>query len=88
MDRFEILQNSDEGFSIAVDTENWRVGIVNYSEKIDISTGPVKIEKHMFTDEAFILGYGRGNLYIGENLQPVEMEPGKRNGRELYSLHW
>lgn len=77
MDKVEILQNSDAGFSVAVTFENWRVGVVNYSKKIDIVAKPLKLEKHLLTDEVFFLGYGRGVLYIGEELQPVKMEMGK-----------
>lgn len=77
MDKLTILQNSDEGFSVAVSFENWQVGIINYSEKIDIRTEPRRVEKHLLTDEVFFLGYGRGVLYIGEDMQAVEMEAGK-----------
>lgn len=77
MNEFEVLQNSKEGFSIAVSFENWRIGIINYSNSISIAKKPRKIEKHLFTDEAFILGYGRAVLYIGEEINPIEMEVGK-----------
>ena len=64
------------GFSELVQFGAWRIGCVLYHERIS-SLHPVKkMERHLETDEAFILAGGNATLFLGEDLYAVQMQPG------------
>jgi ureidoglycolate hydrolase len=78
----EIRAYTGEGYQPLVDYGTWRVAILNYldgihPEKLD------SVERHVETDEVFVLLKGQGVLFIGEGepqverLHPQVMEIGK-----------
>lgn len=74
-EELEIFDIEDKGYKTAVSYGTWRVGCINWSEKID--GFPKKRERHNLTDEVFIPVTGKSTLYIGEELSKTDMEPGK-----------
>ncbi len=78
MNKDIIISESDlAGFSILTEYDGWRVGVVNFTEKISIEKSPSKIERHLETDEVFIPVKGKAVLYIGKQLDKYEMNIGK-----------
>ena len=76
MEGLEILEYTGVDYKPVVYFEGWRVAYLNYSERFD----PEKInklERHMETDEVFVLLEGRATLLIGENAEEVPMEKNK-----------
>lgn len=76
MTGLEISEHNGNGFKALVNFEGWRVAILNYfewysQEKIHI------LEKHLYTDEVFVLLEGTAVLIIGEELTQYKMEPNK-----------
>ncbi len=65
----EILSYSGENFSVAMQFEGWKIGILRYGDKFDKYAFN---ERHLLTDEAFVLLEGSAVLY--ENETPYVME--------------
>ncbi|MBI4731160.1 MAG: hypothetical protein HY781_03355 [Chloroflexi bacterium] len=76
----EIRDYTGAGYQPLVDYASWRVAIMRYSdpyapEKIE------RVERHIETDEVFILLAGQATLFVGdgetrlERLVPQAMEP-------------
>jgi ureidoglycolate hydrolase len=67
----EIRAYTGEGYQPLVDYGTWRVAILNYldgihPEKLD------SVERHIETDEVFVLLKGQGVLFLGEGEPQVE----------------
>ena len=75
--KFEILDSNIPAYSDLVKYKTWRIGVVNYSEKISIERKPLKIERHKESDEVFILVTGEAILYIGKEQEMIMLERGK-----------
>ena len=58
-----------EGFQVAMTFENWRIGLLRYSERFSKLS---RLERHLLTDEAFILLSGKATLYTDK--EQVEMK--------------
>lgn len=71
----EITGTEEKGYSTATRFDSWRIGIINWGESIDGE--PKKIERHLKTDEAFILSTGKAYLFIGKELEKTEILPGR-----------
>ncbi|MBR6790638.1 MAG: cupin domain-containing protein [Oscillospiraceae bacterium] len=72
----EIKDYTGEGYKPQVDFGAWRVAIANF--KPDWAPGAqTYIERHMETDEVFVLLAGEVSLLIGKEMQEYKMEPGK-----------
>jgi hypothetical protein len=78
----EIREYSEPGYRPLVDFADWRVAILNYIDEIH----PERIayvERHVATDEVFVLLKGEGVLFVGtgetrlDSLVPQVMEAGK-----------
>ena len=70
----EVYKYDGEGYNPTMHFETWRVAFLNYGERFK----EVKyIERHMETDEVFVLLEGKATLYIDEDMKPVEMEKNK-----------
>lgn len=80
----EIKEYSEEGFKPLVVFDAWRVALLNHSEKFSKIT---YLERHMETDEVFVLLAGTATLYIGEEMQPYPMEQGKIYNVKKASWH-
>lgn len=70
----EIYDYRGEGYQTVLRHGGWRVAYLNYADRFDRIT---YLERHLLTDEAFILLEGEATLLIGETATPVEMEPHK-----------
>ena len=74
MQGLEILDYTGEGYNATMHFEAWRVAFLNHAERFDVIT---RLERHMLTDEVFVLLKGRAVLFIGEEAEAVEMDWGK-----------
>ncbi len=76
MEGLEILDYTGPDYQPVVYFAGWRVAYLNYSERFD----PEKVdtlERHMETDEVFVLLEGKATLLIGETGTPCPMEKNK-----------
>lgn len=78
----EIREYSGPDYQPLVDYQNWRVAIINYTS--DLTPDKInQMQKHIETDEVFVLMTGRCILFIGEGeetvtkVHGVDMEPYK-----------
>ena len=71
MEGLDIIDYTGEGYKPAMVFESWRVAFLNYADRFDKIT---KLERHMVTDEVFMLLEGEATLYIGLEKTPVVME--------------
>ena len=74
MQGLEILEYNGEGYNPTMHFEAWRVAFLHYADRFENIT---RLERHMLTDEVFVLMKGRAVLFIGEEAEPIEMEWGK-----------
>ncbi len=68
----DILEFHGEDFKVVHEFEGWKIGLLRYSERFKEFCME---ERHMLTDEAFILLEGEAVLYAGG--VPYKMEMGK-----------
>lgn len=76
MKGLEILEYNGEGYQPVTAFEQWRVAIDNYAEYND-KDNLGKLERHMCTDEVFVLLEGKATLVIGLEKEACKMEKGK-----------
>lgn len=72
----EILEYNGEGYNRTMNFETWRVAILNYCERVD-EDHFTRMERHLLTDEVFVLLHGSATLVVGESRQRYKMEEGK-----------
>jgi mannose-6-phosphate isomerase-like protein (cupin superfamily) len=78
----EIRSYSGEGYKPLITYDGWRVAVLNFLEELHPSRIEY-LERHLQTDEVFVLTKGRGVLLLGGNASEVkeaaacEMETGK-----------
>jgi ureidoglycolate hydrolase len=78
----EIRQYAGEGYQPLIDFGTWRVAFLRYIDEL-IPWNITRVERHLETDEVFVLLDGQAVLFLGggeervENLAPVVMEPGR-----------
>ena len=72
----EIYEHTQPGYERTMHFEGWRVAIANYMERFDPDRYDT-IERHMLTDEVFVLLSGKAWLVIGKELRKTQLEPGK-----------
>ena len=65
----EVTSHDGEGFMVVNKFQGWKVGILNYNERFSKFT---EMERHLLTDEVFILIQGSAKLYT--ETQEIEME--------------
>ena len=75
-DKIDILEHNGPGYATVMKFESWRVAVLNYAKEFDPET-PLKLERHMETDEIFVLLDGNATLIIGEEKQRYVMEKNK-----------
>ncbi len=68
----QILEHKGEGWMPILDFEHWRIGLIRYDDRF---SKRVEDERHLLTDEAFVLLKGNATLY--EENQAYIMEPCK-----------
>ena len=49
-----------EDFQVAMEFENWKIGLLRFSKRFSVFD---RLERHLLTDEAFILLDGKATLY-------------------------
>ncbi len=78
----EILEYAEEGYKPLVDYGDWRVAFLRYIDEL-IPDRIGYMERHIETDEVFVLLSGQAVLFLGGNGPQLEavhsqvMEPGK-----------
>ena len=72
----EIYDYKDEGYERQMSYGEWTVALANYTDKWRRGN-TTYIERHLETDEVFVLLMGEGSLLIGEEMREVKMELGK-----------
>ena len=81
-DLVDILEYYGEGYQPLVDFGTWRVAFLRFIDEI-IPENIQRLERHVETDEVFVLLEGKAVLFIGEGeqditaLHSIAMEPGK-----------
>ena len=64
-----ISQHTDEGFRVLIESGTWKVGMLRYSQRF-ARLG--ELERHLLTDEVFVLLSGSATLYT--DCQSLAME--------------
>ena len=59
-----------------VDYDGWRVAVANYCERL-LDKNISRMERHLKTDEVFLLICGEATLHIGKDFEACPMEIGK-----------
>lgn len=81
-DLVSILDFTGEGYKPLVDFGTWRVAFLRFIDEI-IPENIQRLERHVETDEVFVLLEGEGMLFFGEgeneirDLQSLVLAPGK-----------
>lgn len=76
----DILGYAGDDFKAVMQFEGWKIGLLRYSDRFsDLKC----LERHIMTDEAFVLLEGEATLYIkGEDVTQYTMEKNK-----VYNVH-
>ena len=69
--QIKIFEHFSEGFKVAAEYGEWKVGMLRYNERFS-HLG--EMERHLLTDEVFVLVSGKATLYT--DTEAVEMEIG------------
>ena len=81
-DILSILEFNGEGYKPLVDFGTWRVAFLRFIDEL-IPENIHRLERHVETDEVFVLLEGKAVLFFGEGEEKitdffsVEMKPGK-----------
>ena len=82
----EILENNENGYHPLMRFGVWRVAVANPCDKW-VEGNVTFMERHMKTDEVFVLLRGEAALYIGDGREKVTMEIGKVYNVTLGTWH-
>ena len=74
--RIDILEFNGDNYQKLMSFESWRVAMINYGNRVE-KENLYRMERHMLTDEAFILLDGEATLIIGDNEDKYPMEKNK-----------
>ena len=74
MEGLEIIEYTGEGYKSALRFGAWRVAFLNHAESFDKIK---RLERHMETDEVFMLLEGEAALIIGLDKNVIPMEKHK-----------
>lgn len=78
----QVIDYREDGFKPLLSFEDWRVAGLNYTESSDVDAQQYQVERHLQTDEVFILTEGQAWLLVGDNsceygtVQLVPMDQG------------
>ena len=67
----EIFDYTGAGYEPTMNFGEWRVALMNYSDSLK---SVAKYERHMLTDEVFVLLEGKATLMVGEEKALYKME--------------
>lgn len=76
MENLEIFEYNGEGYNPTMNFESWRVAIANFGEHFDEERYNY-LERHLLTDEVFVLLSGEARLVIGCDFSITAMQPGR-----------
>ncbi len=76
MNEIEIYEHKGENYHASMEFDTWLVAFLNYHERFD-KNNINQMERHMLTDEAFVLLSGQAVLIIGDEHKQYLMEPNK-----------
>ena len=76
MKDIEIFEYDGEGYNRTMNYESWRVAIANFGEYFDRARYNY-LERHMLTDEVFVLLSGKAVLIIGMDFIETPLVSGK-----------
>lgn len=65
MKELDVIRYEGEGYRPMLDFDNWRVAFLRYAERFDKECIH-RMERHLLTDEVFVLLSGEAALVIGE----------------------
>lgn len=74
----EIFEYHQAGYMPLVYSHDWMVALLNYEPSMGVENA-IEIERHVKTDEVFILLHGKAALYLvagDQLLRVMEMKPG------------
>jgi len=74
MDGLDVLEHTGDGYRRLVDGPKWTLACLNYAERFD-EANLCRLERHLLTDETFVLLTGEATLLVGENADRVPMRP-------------
>lgn len=74
--RLEVATFDGPGYQPQFDCNGWRVALANYTPKLELFRLDF-LERHLETDEVFVLLQGHGGLFIGQERTQVDLEAGK-----------
>lgn len=63
----DVAEFNGMAYASVHDGGRWRVGIVNHAERLLPREVPLRIERHLTSDESFVLLKGDAELVVGEN---------------------
>ncbi len=72
----EIFEHTGEGYIRRAEYDAWVVALCNPAARFT-EAGRTYLERHMETDEVFVLLEGSAYLTIGKEMTRVDLEPGK-----------
>lgn len=81
-EQINILEFNGEGYKPLVDFGSWRVAFLRYIDEL-IPENIHRLERHVETDEVFVLLEGKAILFLGEGEEEItdfyslEIQPGK-----------
>ena len=70
-----VLKEQKNGYDVLHKFGGWKVAFITYSERFNRREKNA-IERHLYSDEIFILLKGKAWLYYGTNATPVPMKKG------------
>lgn len=76
MKEIDIFSYQGDGYQPMLDFHDWRVAFLRYAERFD-PTYIRKMERHLETDEVFVLLQGKALLVIGDQKEVYPLEPQK-----------
>ena len=76
MENLEVFEYNGEGYNPTMNFESWRVAIANFGDHFDEERYNY-LERHLLTDEVFILLSGDAKLVIGCDFSETVMQTGK-----------
>lgn len=74
MKGLDIKEYNGKGYFRLINNAKWTLAIINWAPHLEESNF-CDMERHILTDEVFVLLQGSATLIIGENAERVEMEP-------------
>lgn len=75
-DNIEISEYNGAGYAPVMNFGEWRVALLNYAPRFD-RENLKELERHLLTDEVFVLLEGNAVLIVGEKIHEYNMEKNK-----------